>query len=152
MRRPEARLTFLQLHRATWTQPGCPLLNPVMCNTLEGFGAYLWTPSLLTAPAKQVARTCRNSTSELKCDLCSFDWQELNDRATRRLWDMVKSCRFQELHCTLDDFESVCNPWLLPLNFNPFSSLTVAVGQCCLREVSRNLLICINFPLLKNQT
>lgn len=52
-----------------------------------------------------------------------FDWQDLYDRAAHRLWDMVKSCRFQGLHCTLEDFESVSNPWLLPLNFNPFSSL-----------------------------
>lgn len=36
----------------------------VMCNTLEGFGAFLRTPSLLTAPAKQTTRKCSNSTSQ----------------------------------------------------------------------------------------
>ncbi|RXN03295.1 acid-sensing ion channel [Labeo rohita] len=65
----------------------------------------------------------RLNITKPECNLCRFDWQELYDRAAHRLWDMVKSCRFQGLHCTLEDFESVSNPWLLPLNFNPFSSL-----------------------------
>lgn len=53
-----------QLHCATWTQPGWLLSRSVMCNTLEGFGAFLRTPSLLTAPAKQTTRKCSNSTSQ----------------------------------------------------------------------------------------
>lgn len=38
-----------------------------------------------------------------------FNWKKLYDRSAHRLWDMVKSCRFQKAHCTAEDFESVSN-------------------------------------------
>ncbi len=126
-------------------------MNPVRLSALTDCDVQhiggIWGLPADTVLSKRASQTSdayvpRLNITEPERNLCRFDWQDLYDRAAHRLWDMVKSCRFQGLHCTLEDFESVSNPWLLPLNFNPFSSFPVAAGRCSLREVSRNL-ICI---------
>lgn len=107
-------------------------MNPVRLSALTDCDVQhiggIWGLPADTVLSKRASQTGdayvpRLNITEPECNLCRFDWQDLYDRAAHRLWDMVKSCRFQGLHCTLENFESVSNPWLLPLNFNPFSSL-----------------------------
>ncbi|KAK2905176.1 hypothetical protein Q8A67_006975 [Cirrhinus molitorella] len=97
-------------------------MNPVRLSALTDCDVQhiggIWGLPVDTVFTKRTSRTGgayvpRLNITKPKCNLYKFDWQELYDRAAHRLWDMVKSCRFQGLHCTLEDFESFQE---LPLN------------------------------------